>query len=145
MKNVGKRGILSAAILLFAVLCAAAGDEEILEIKERMFIQQCNDIFFNTDEYVGKTVRLEGIYKTFRIPDGNSIKTSHYVYRNSPGCCGNDGESGFIVLLEDFPAPEQNAWVEATGKVEVTAVGMPMLRLSSLKVMETRGAEFVRK
>ena len=145
MKNVGKMGILLTAILLLAALCLTAGAAEVLEIKEKMFLQQCMDVIFNTDEYVGKTIKLEGIYKTFRYQIGDEMRVSHFVYRNSPGCCGDDGMAGFEVLLESFPAPEQEAWVEATGKVEVNNVGMPVLRLSSLKVMETRGAEFVRQ
>ena len=144
MKNMKKISMFSAAILLLAVLCAADAETEVFEIRERMFIQQCNDITFNTDEYLGKTVRLEGMYRTFRFPIGGVEETVHYVYRNAPGCCGNDGMAGFMVFPEDCSIPEQYAWVEATGKVEVTERNMVALRLSGLKVMDKRGAEFVR-
>jgi hypothetical protein len=144
MKNMKKISMFSAAILLLAALCAVAAETEVFEIRERMFIQQCYDIMFNPDEYLGKTVRLEGIYRTFRFPVGGVEETTHYVYRNSPGCCGNDGMTGFMVFPEDCSIPEQYAWVEATGKVEVTDRNMVALRLSGLKVMDKRGTEFVR-
>jgi len=147
IKNIKKIGIFSAAVFLLTFLFAVTGksdDAKILEIKEKLFIQQCFDIMFNTNEYVGKTVKLEGIYKTFQYPSGSSMKESHHVYRNSPGCCGDDGMVGFMVLLENCPEPEQNAWVEAVGKVEIADIGIAVLRLSSLKVMDVRGTEFVR-
>ena len=146
MKNMKKIVVFSAALILLAAVFAVTRETketDIFEIKEKMFIQQCNDINFNIDEYVGKTVRLEGLYKAFRFPKENGEVVVHYVYRKTPGCCGDDGEAGFMVFIENCPVPELNAWVEATGKVEVTDIGLPVLRLSSLKVMNERGAEFV--
>ena len=142
MKNMKMIGLVFfAAVLFITALNAGASEEEIFEIRERMFIQQSYDIYFNTDEYLGKTVRLEGIYSEF--PGGGDREPQPYVYRNAPGCCGDDGMVGFIVLLDECPAPESNAWVEATGKIEITGEGEVVLRLSSLKVMEQRGKEFV--
>ena len=144
MKNKKKiPAVFSVAILILTVAGAAAG-AEIVEIKEKMFIQQCYDIMFNPDEYLGKTVKLEGIYKTFRFMVGGVQEDTHYVYRKAPGCCGDDGMVGFRFYPEDCPIPEQYAWVEATGKVEVTEEEMVVLRLSGLKVMDKRGAEFVK-
>jgi len=146
MKNMTKLIIFSAAFLFLTVLCAVTGESgetEIFEIREKMFIQQCNDINFNVDEYVGKTVRLEGMYRAYRFTNDSGEVVMHYVYRNTPGCCGDDGMAGFMVVPEDCPIPENNAWVEAIGKVEVTGIGLPVLRLSSLKVMDERGTAFV--
>jgi len=122
-------------------------EENIIEIRERMFIQQILDIYTNTDEYLGKTVRFEGIYGENPGRDGE--EPTRFVFRHAPGCCGYDGMVGLLVILGDCPAPEPNAWVEATGKVdtivsEVSAnVEFVVLRLSSLRVLETRGREFV--
>ena len=144
MKNMKIIGLVFSAAILFlflflTILGAAADKEEVFDIRERMFIQQIFDIYLNSREYLGKTVRLEGIYSEF---PGEGEPTS-YVYRNTPGCCGDDGMMGFVVLLGGSPAPEPDAWVEATGRVEVTEKDGVALRLSSLKVMEQRGREFV--
>ena len=37
----------------------------VIEIKERMFINQCNDVYLNPDDYRGKLIKLEGIYDGF--------------------------------------------------------------------------------
>ena len=142
MKNMKKISTFTAAILFLYILCAAAAETEVLEIKEKMFVQQCNDIYFNADDYLGKTVRLEGMYLEIATSSG---ETNRYVYRKTPGCCGDDGAmAGFRVLLDESPSLEQNEWVEATGTVEPSSgYENVVLRLSNLKVLDTRGAEFV--
>jgi len=155
MKKNGKVIVLifSSVILLILLLLIAlrtgTNEDKILEIRETLFIQQVSDVHVNTDEYLGKTVKLEGIYG--ENPNSGGGEPQRFVYRNSPGCCGNDGVVGFVVLLGDCPAPKPNAWVEATGKVDVIASGKNarvkpvVLRLSSLTVMDRRGKEFVSK
>ncbi|MCL2009004.1 MAG: hypothetical protein FWG71_00470 [Synergistaceae bacterium] len=133
--------VFLAAVLSSAVLVTGANEGKVIEIRDRMFIQQSNDVYINVGEYLGKTVRLEGIYSKFTNEDGRDPIS--YVYRKTPGCCGDDGKMGFMVLLDGVPAPEPDAWVEATGKVEVTERNEVALRLSSLKVMDKRGKEFV--
>ena len=132
---------IGAALRTGATLRIGTGGEEIFEIRERMFIQQGNDIYLNPDEYLGRIVRLQGIYNEF--DDNLGGEPTSYIYRNSLDCCGFDGMMGFAVLLDDGPMPEPNAWVEATGKVEIDENGYVFLRLSSLKVMDERGAEVV--
>ena len=147
MKNAKIMGGFFSAVILLLLLALNLGASEtkVFEIREKMFIQQCNDIYFNADEYLGKTVRLEGIFREF--PNVLGEEPERYVYRNAPGCCGYDGMAGFRVLLNDSPAPKSYAWVEATGTVEITSPGTDdedvVLRLSDLKVTEKRGAEFV--
>jgi uncharacterized membrane protein YcgQ (UPF0703/DUF1980 family) len=118
-----------------------------------MFIQQCNDIYLNPDDYLGRAVKLEGIYEEYT--DETENETLRYVIRYGPGCCGNDGVAGFQILFEggsdgagndSVSSPKQNDWVEAVGTVELDyrdAEPFVVLRLSRLTVMEKRGAEFV--
>ncbi|MDR3331849.1 MAG: hypothetical protein LBT08_04405 [Synergistaceae bacterium] len=123
---------------------AAAQKTDIFEIREKMFIEQCNDIYLNTDEYEGRTVRLEGMYDEYE--DEETGETYRYVIRLGPGCCGNDGVAGFEFTYGGDTAPKQDDWIEATGTVEAigpTEDGNVILRLSSLRVMEERGAEYV--
>ena len=64
-------------------------DKNSLEISEKMFITQINDIYFNFDDYKDKTITVEGMYTLFYSPDGK--ESAPVVYRKGPGCCGNDG------------------------------------------------------
>ncbi|MDR1028312.1 MAG: hypothetical protein LBL63_02710, partial [Clostridiales Family XIII bacterium] len=96
---------------------ADAGDKaEVFEIGEKFFIQQCNDIYYNPQSYEGDVVRLEGIYDEYF--DEYKGETSHAVYRNGPGCCGNDGVAGFVFKY-DGSFPVQDEWIEVTGVVEL--------------------------
>lgn len=118
-------------------------DKEVFEIKEKMFIAQCNDIYLNPEDYKGKTVKLEGMYDEFTDPETN--ETYRYVYRNGPGCCGNDGVAGFEFLYDGTP-PRLNDWIEVTGTVEIMKEDdyeYVVLRLSKLAVLDERGAEYV--
>ena len=148
MKMIGAFFFWSVTVLLAAPVIGA--ETEVYEIKEKMFFQQCNDVYINVDDYLGRTVRLEGMYmcRDFKFPNSEGVQVAHYVYRKAFICCNDDGIIGFMVLLDDCPAPKQNEWVEATGKVEIIAPeidgGIVVLRLMSLNVMDKRGAEFVR-
>ena len=115
--------------------------QAVIEIKERMFITQTNDIYLNSDEYLGKTIKLEGMFSIFKYGE----KTILSVFRHSPGCCGSDGVVGFNVIW-DGEYPNNNDWVEAVGVleyVEVNGLQSFRLNLSSLTVLPNRGAEFV--
>jgi uncharacterized membrane protein YcgQ (UPF0703/DUF1980 family) len=117
-----------------------------LEIKEKMFIAQTNDIYLNAGDYLGRTVKLEGMFKLMRYEDMD--KAYCFVLRYGPGCCGNDGSAGFEVAWDtpEKDYPMEDDWVEAVGVLEnYEEDGYPYLylRLSSLTVKQERGAEFV--
>jgi hypothetical protein len=73
------------------------------------------------------------------------------VIRYGPGCCGNDGNAGFEVAWDNQDTaggayPDLDAWVEASGVLRTYEEdGYPYLylALSSLNVLDSRGAEFV--
>jgi uncharacterized membrane protein YcgQ (UPF0703/DUF1980 family) len=121
----------------------------IIEIKEKMFIAQTNDIYLNTEDYLGKIIKLEGLFKQ----EQSTLRDDPYcfVIRYGPGCCGYDGNAGFEVAWSDGytlkpPYPKVDDWVEAAGELKYYEEdGYPYLylALSSLKVLDTRGAEFV--
>ena len=117
-----------------------------VEIKEKMFIAQVNDVYLNTDEYLGKTIKLEGIFRQ----DVGVDKLYRFVFRYGPGCCGNDGVAGFEVAWAEEkakPYPPDDSWVEAIGVLKMYEKDEFMqyvyLDLSSLTVLSRRGAEFV--
>jgi zinc transport system permease protein len=118
----------------------------VIEIKEKMFIAQTNDIYLNAEDYLGKTIRLEGLFKTDSYDDLS--KTYCFVMRYGPGCCGNDGSAGFEIAWPEGtrPYPKEDSWVRAEGVLRYYEEdGYPYLylALASLTVEQNRGAEFV--
>jgi zinc transport system permease protein len=119
----------------------------VVEISEKMFIAQTNDVYLNAEDYIGRTIRLEGLFKTDSYEDLS--KTYCFVMRYGPGCCGNDGSAGFEVAWPDGstrPYPKEDEWVRAEGTLRYYEEdGYPYLylALASLTVERNRGAEFV--
>ena len=120
---------------------APVGD--VVEIDEKLFIAQTNDIYLNTSDYLGKTIKYEGIFLSSYWEDADT--TYYFVIRYGPGCCGYDGTAGFEISW-DGALPQDNDWCEAVGDLErYEEDGMEYLRLvlSSLTVLEERGSEYV--
>jgi uncharacterized membrane protein YcgQ (UPF0703/DUF1980 family) len=132
-------------VLAAAGVAAIADGAPVIEIKEKMFIAQTNDVYLNPEEYLGKTIKLEGLFKSIQYEDAEDSYC--FVIRYGPGCCGNDSSAGFEVAWKgEEPYPRDDDWVEASGVLDsYEENGYPYLylALSSLTVKETRGAEFV--
>ena len=140
---------LAVACLMLLVLLAGCGggngdnggDEPVIEIGDRLFIMQVDNIYTNPQRYLGRTVRLQGIFETHHWEG----QTNHVVFRNAPGCCGDDGMVGFLLNLDGAASPADNAWVEVTGELERFGM-MPneiRLRVLDIEEMAERGMEFV--
>lgn len=118
--------------------------KDIIEINEKVFITQINDIYYNFDDYKDKTIVVEGMYSVFESM--LSDETSPVVYRNGPGCCNNDGWAGFL-LKYDGKEPKENDWIRVMGtpSLETTEEGYTnlFLNVSDLEVLDERGAELV--
>ncbi len=138
---------LALALWLAATAALATDTVPIdLEVREKMYLTQVTEVLVNTPDYLGKTIALEGMLDIFT--DSATGTVYHTVYRKSPGCCGNDGYTGFEVIWDDPAAtyPAQNDWVRAVGVLEqYEENGTPYLRLRliSLEVRAERGLEFV--
>ena len=147
-------GILIFLSFLFSACTRLDNDaDSILEIRELMFISQIDEINLNYRNYLGRTIRLEGIFSQ----EHSMGRDWYYVLRNTPGCCGDDGQTGFIVTWDQgglnsprqsdssrYPAPDE--WVEAIGELRhYNAPGLSFLylALTDLNVLETRGLRFV--
>jgi len=125
---------------------ALSPNKGVIEIKEKMFLAQVNDVYMNPEDYLGKTIKLEGIFKE----EQGHEKSYCFVLRYGPGCCGNDGNAGFEVAWAKEgaqPYPAVDSWVEATGVLksyeEDGYYRYLYLDLSSLNVLSVRGAETV--
>lgn len=118
-------------------------DGDVIEIKEKVFATMCDDIYLNTNDYLGKTIKIEGMAE--ETIDENYNETIYSVYRTSSGCCGNDGWSGFEYVY-DGEKPKDNDWIEVVGVLESYELdGQEYLRLraDSVTVKDERGAELV--
>jgi uncharacterized membrane protein YcgQ (UPF0703/DUF1980 family) len=123
-----------------------ASKEDVIEIKDKLFIAQVNDVYVNPEDYLGKTIKLEGIFKEER---GNN-KSYCFVLRYGPGCCGLGGNVGFEVAWDKEkgePYPVEDSWVEATGELKTYEEDgysdYLYLDLISLNVLKKRGTETV--
>jgi len=114
----------------------------IVEIDEQSFVEQCREIYMDPENYTDKTIVVEGMYMS-RTSQG---KVFHVVYRNTPGPGEVPGEIGFP-LIYDGEQPQENDWIKVTGMpiVEVDDLGLTnvMLKVTSLEIMNNRGAEIV--
>ena len=118
-----------------------SNSDEIIEITDNYFIEQTNDVYLNLKDYLGKTIKMQGLVYTYDDGRGN---TYYAVVRNTPGCCGNDGLAG-IDIKYDGEYPEVNTWVKVEGKVEsykVYNMDTPVLKITSIEETDT-GTTFV--
>jgi len=123
-----------------------SSNKDVIEIKEKMFLSQVNDVYLNAEDYLGKTIKLEGIFKQ----DDGYNKSYSFVIRYGPGCCGYDGTAGFEVAWANEkanPYPPVDSWVEVAGVLKSYKEDGDMqylyLDLASLNVLNKRGAETV--
>jgi len=132
----------TATIVPAQLSMAALSSKPVVEIREKMFIAQFNDIFLNLDQYMDSVFKYQGIFGDL---SGSDSGPYYFVYRNSPGCCGADGVVGFEVIW-DKPYPPERSWVEAVGtleRYEEWGNTYLRLRLASLTELAERGLEFV--
>jgi uncharacterized membrane protein YcgQ (UPF0703/DUF1980 family) len=118
-----------------------------VEIREKMFATQVSDVYLNARDYLGKTIKLEGIFQAAQYSETD---TFYSVMRYGPGgCCGIDGYFGFEVQwpkgnAKSFPNPD--AWVKAAGLLKSYRIDLNdylYIELSSLTELSKRGAEYV--
>lgn len=89
-----KRLSISIAVIILAALAVVKNtSEKVIEIKEKLFIAQTNDIYINSKDYLGKTIKYEGLINIYEDETGRKF---YYVIRYAPGCCGYDGSAGFV-------------------------------------------------
>ena len=144
--------VLMLAVLLLLSACAEenganieddAGISVDLQITERFFVAQTNEIYGNPDRYLGSTIRIEGLFLATTFMD----EDFHYVIRFTEGCCTATEPIGFELYLGDFAPPVNDAWVDVIGVLgrHVDDRNFEVLRLEVISLTETteRGAEFV--
>jgi len=120
-------------------------DKVDLNITEKMYVTYINEIYTNPDAYLGKRLKIEGMFSAQHIDITNM--TYYYVYRQGPGCCGNDGSMcGFEFTTKDGEYPNENDWIEVVGTLDQydeDGIQYLTIRADSVKVKDERGAEIV--
>jgi|GEM_PF-44707 ABC-type Mn2+/Zn2+ transport systems, permease components len=116
-------------------------NKEIVQIDEKVFMSQMTEIFANKEDYIGRTVSLEGYMYT----QGVGEDLTGGVVRNTPGCCGDDGILGFLYSWAG-EVPKANEWLRVTGVLteqEKDGTVQFVLEAEEVEVLEKRGVEFV--
>ena len=122
-----------------------------IEIREKMFATQVSDVYLNAEDYLGKTIKLEGLFKS-ELYYGKDEPYCFVIRYGPGGCCGMDANVGFEVAWAKEnakPYPVVDSWVEATGVLKTYEedgyANYLYLDLSSLNVLSKRGAETVKQ
>jgi len=143
MKNMFTSFIL-LIVLTLGVGCTGSDVDpgnEVHEITERFFAMQFFEISINTEEFLGRTIRYEGMFITHYWEYTDEY--FHLVYRYTEGCCNPVEPLGLEVYLDGIDPLPDGAWVEVTGILERFDYGFLRLAVTSLIEKEERGAEFV--
>lgn len=142
-------GVFIAVIMLFGTGCSdnsqvSNGSDIDLDITEKMYVTYINEIYTNPDAYLGKKLRIEGMFTSEYIEATDMAY--RYVYRSGPGCCGSDGSMCGFEFTTDGSYPNENDWIEVTGTLEQYEENGYMylnIKADSVNVKEERGAEVV--
>jgi uncharacterized membrane protein YcgQ (UPF0703/DUF1980 family) len=144
-----KKTLLALCVLICLLLSACGGEGSgsgTVEIMEKKFIAQCTDIQNNPGSYEGKTIIIEGLADV-RYNKNESKIISSTIYRNSPGCCGNDGKVSFTLEYDGDAKPKTNDWIAVEGIIKVNTLKngnkRVVISVTNLTVKDERGAEFV--
>lgn len=150
MKKKVVLGILAIGIMAMLIIIMRKSSVNVIQskksdadivISDNSFIQETNDIYLNTDDYVDKSVNMEGYIYVYS--DDNGVDR-YAVVRNTPGCCGSDGLAG-LDIYSDFGYPEAGAWVEITGAIKkdtINGMDCPIIYLTDM-VEKEEGKKFV--
>lgn len=129
-------------VILSLSLLVGCSKDDIITPSDKMFLSEVMNIYYNVDEYLGKTIKYEGIMKSSYV---ETTDTTYYmVIRYGPGCCGDDENVGFEVLW-DNEYPPDDAWVEAIGTISIIeeeGIEFLVVELDSLIELEERGQEY---
>lgn len=120
-----------------------AENREVLNVNEESFLTQVEEIYRNAEKFQGQLVNIQGFIYSCKNNQGDF----YYVVRKSPGCCGNDGLTGFEII-GDIDYPDDNQWVDVSGKITIDEDenGKYLyIKVDNIEEKNERGLEFVSK
>jgi len=136
--------VLGALIMGFA---GCSSDDDAYVLTDRFFISQFQNISLNPNDFIGRTIRYDGIFMPVQWQDD----AIYFVARFSDDdCCGGvGGIIGFEVYLNDIEPVGRDTWVEITGILEEAYDSDfgSFMRLNAVSMVELDepGQEFVTK
>jgi len=102
--------------------------DDVIVITDINFGTQVENIQWNREQYLGRTIRYEGMFFSMHWQD----EVVYVIAREEgDGCCG--GIHGFEVYLNNFASFDDETWVEVTGILEefyVDDAEHPFIRLN---------------
>ncbi len=119
-------------------------DENLVELTEKLYVTYINEIYTNYPDYIGRTIRLQGMFASEYYQPNDT--TYFYVYRIGPGCCGNDGDMCGFEFTWDGQMPADNDWIEVTGTLdeyELDGQTYLTLKAAAVEKQAQRGSEMV--
>ena len=133
-------------ILAFLTSCTSfeGAEDDVFEITERFFAMQMFEVFIDSENFLGRTIRYEGMFTTLQWDDTG--QDFHLVYRYTEGCCMPEEALGLEVYLNNIEPLPDGAWVEVIGVLErFNEGGQSFLRLDVVSLIEKdeRGMELV--
>lgn len=110
-----------------------------IKIRDNYFIKQLNQIYYNKEEYAGKTIEIEGF----------PLETEQYKFvgRYGPGCCTGD-QYAYIEYKYDkeLELEEEKDWIKVTGTLQIENDGQMdyiCIKASNVEKLATRGNDTV--
>jgi uncharacterized membrane protein YcgQ (UPF0703/DUF1980 family) len=113
-------------------------------IQGTLFVEQCNDVYLNPEDYDGKSVKIEGLMDIY--PSEEDGTTTYGVFRYGPGCCGNDGVAGFQLHTSKELTFQSEDWIEVNGTFRVAedeGVITVVIETEDITLKAEQGTEFV--
>ena len=108
-------------------------------MKDDYFIEQLNDIYYNTDEYLGKTIKIEGFPMV--------SKEYKFVARFGPGCCVGDGYAYIEYTYDkELELVDEEDWIRVIGVLKKGKMGVAeyvYIEATSVEKLEERGNDTV--
>lgn len=108
-------------------------------MQDNQFITQINDIYYNFEEYEGKTIQIEGFPMSY--------EGLVFVGRYGPGCCSGDG---YAYLEYEYPEKlqleDEKDWIRVIGTIEKgndNGMEYIYIKATSVEKLETRGVDRV--
>jgi uncharacterized membrane protein YcgQ (UPF0703/DUF1980 family) len=132
-------------LLSFSKEAGSEAAPKVCSLKDRFFVQQVNDIYLNPESYKDQIIKVEGFFNKY-IDEGNIER--YVVYRQTAGCCGDDGSAGFEFAYKKGKLHfEPGQWILVEARLAERSAksgGYSIIFLDAISVVEKpKGKGFV--
>lgn len=136
-------------------------DENFIKVMENVYVDYINDIYLDTERYLGNTIEIEGMfnkevdengkehYYVYRLTQNESSKECENEEHNHNDDDNNHQEHEMIeskIGLEfsfDGELPKEKDWIKVVGKLKIKDKSI-ILDSADVEIMKERGLEKVK-